>query len=318
MDFLSEHTMFWVVCSFLEYTDGLNEENSQEACGMKFWKKFGWFMLGLTPMVAVLLWQNLVSGVGIGIYSAMQGMQAIRTGTDMPTYEQLLWGFMNGTPYAITLFAVYTGYLLIFGLWYWLMFCRKRQSGNWKQVVKPQRIGGIIGCGIALQLAISMALSLILPLFPKLMEYYSTVMEALDSDSVFIIICVCILAPIGEELIFRGLTMRTMEKAMPWQAALVIQAVLFGVYHFNLVQGIYAVLLGLVLGYFAHRYGSVIPGILLHMVINSFSYALEYILPASLEQHAGIMLLICIAGLAVAAGSGILTIKGVKPAKHHD
>ena len=32
---------------------------------MKFWKKFGWFMLGLVPGIAVFWWQMLASAVGI-------------------------------------------------------------------------------------------------------------------------------------------------------------------------------------------------------------------------------------------------------------
>lgn len=280
---------------------------------MKFWKKFGWFMLGLTPVIAVLVWQMLVSGVGMFIFAVIQGVQAAQSG-EVPTYETLMEGFLTGTSYAMIMFAIYIGYLLIFGLWYWLMFCRKKQSGNWKQVMRLKRIGGIIGCGIALQFGISMALNLILPLFPDLMENYSSsVMEALGNESAFMILCVCLFAPIGEELIFRGLTMRIMEKAMPWQAALVVQAVLFGVYHLNLVQGVYAVVLGLIFGYFAHRYGSVVPGILLHMVINTSSYVIGYILPASLEEQIGAMVLIGVIGLAAAAGFGVLSLKGVHP-----
>lgn len=281
---------------------------------MKFWKRFGWFLLGLMPMAAVLLWQTLVSGVGMVIYMVLQVMQS---GGEMPSYEALMDGFLGGSAYGAVMFAIYTGYLLIFGLWYWLMYCRKKQTGSWRQMLMPQRIIGVLGCGIALQFALTMALTLILPLFPRLMENYtSLVVEALGNESAFMILCVCILAPIGEELIFRGLTMRIMEKAMPWQAALVIQALLFGVYHLNLVQGTYAVLLGLILGYFARRYGSVVPAMLLHMTINSSSYIISYLLPASLEQQTGLMLLIGVAGFVAAAGFGILSLKGVNSAVH--
>lgn len=278
---------------------------------MKFWKKFGWFMLGLTPTVAVLWWQIMVSGIGMVIYSLIQGMQASQMGTEI-VYDEMVNGFLSGTSYAIVMFVVYIGYQVIFGLWYWLMYCRKKQTGDWKQILKPQRIGGIIGCGIALQIIISLALTLILPLFPNIMESYMSVMEGLGNESVFMILCVCILAPIGEELIFRGLTMRTMEKAVPWQVALVLQALLFGLYHMNLVQGIYATLLGLLFGYTAYRYGSVVPGILLHMAVNSSSYIVRYILPESLEEHTGIMVAITIVGLVATVGFCILFLKGVK------
>ena len=282
---------------------------------MKFWKKFGWFMLGLTPMVTLFMWQTLVVTIGMFIYSFIQGMQASKTGAEI-VYDEIMDGFLTGTPYAIVMFVTYIGYLVIFGLWYLLMYCRKKQTGDWKNVLKPQRIGGIIGCGFVLQITISLALSLILPLFPNVLESYMSIMEGLGNESVFMILCVCILAPIGEELIFRGLTMRTMNKAMPWQAALIVQAVLFGLYHMNLVQGIYATLLGLLFGYVAYRYGSVVPGILLHMAVNSFSYVVGYIFPESLEEHTGVMLAIAMVGLAATAGFSMLFLKGVKRSQH--
>ena len=52
----------------------------------------------------------------------------------------------------------------------------------------------------------------------------------------------------------------------------VIQAFLFGVLHMNLVQGCYAFIGGLVLGYVAHKYQSVLASMLLHMFMNVSSY----------------------------------------------
>lgn len=283
---------------------------------MKFWKRFGWFMLGLLPGVTVMFWQMLVSVIGVIIYSLYRNITAAGQGIDTSSEEflnSINEGFMTGTSYSIIMIVVYIGYLVIFGLWFWLMFCWKKQTGDWKQVLKPQRIGGIVGCGIALQIAISMFLTVILPLFPKIFESYSGVMEALGSDSVLMIICVCLLAPIGEELIFRGLTFRIMKKAVPWQAALIVQAVLFGVYHLNLVQGIYAALLGLLLGYLAHRYGSVVPGILLHIAVNTSSYLVGYLLPESLQEKTVLMLVIGIVAFAAAAAFTYLITKNVKP-----
>lgn len=283
---------------------------------MKFWKRFGWFMLGLLPGVTVMWWQIFVSGIGVIIYSIYRNITAAAQGIDTSSEEflnSINEDFLTGTSYSIIMFVVYIGYLVIFGLWFWLMFCRKKQTGDWKQVLKPQRIGGIVGCGIALQITISMFLTIILPLFPKIFESYSSVMEALGSDSVLMIICVCLLAPIGEELIFRGLTFRIMKKAVPWQAAFIVQAVLFGVYHLNLVQGIYAALLGLLLGYLAHRYGSVVPGILLHVAVNTSSYLVGYLLPESLQENTVLMLVIGVVAFAAAAAFTYLITKNVKP-----
>ena len=55
-----------------------------------------------------------------------------------------------------------------------------------------------------------------------------------------------ILAPVGEELVFRGLTYRFARKALPFWGANILQAALFGVMHLNLFQGLYAFFLGTV------------------------------------------------------------------------
>lgn len=280
-------------------------------------KKIGYFALGIAPAAIVLIWQFFVTMVAMAVYTVMKmadpvirnleaGSEAYNT-----AMEQITVDFMSGTPMAVTSFTIYIGYLLIFGLWYYFMYCRKKQTGSWKQVLKPKRILCIIGAGLLIQLGIDMALMVILPLFPNVYDSYMSVMEGLGSDSIFMILCVAILAPIGEELIFRGLIFRTLRKAVPWQAAFLIQAVLFGVYHLNLVQGIYAALLGLCMGYLAYKYGSVVPGILLHMVINSSSYLISYLLPESLAEQNVIMILIGVVSLAGMALLLFISGKGV-------
>lgn len=282
---------------------------------MKTGKRIGWIALGLTPMAAGFCWQILVSVVGVVIYMFYSSYKAAETGTAGGDYGQLIAGFLdgNGSTYGLVMAAINIGYLLIFGLWYGLMFVRKQPDrGNWKQVLKPVRISGLLVCGLGVQLFLSMALTVIFTFVPALGEQYKLVSDALSSNSAFMILCVCILAPIGEELIFRGLTMRIMEKAIPWQAAMIVQAILFGIYHMNLIQGIYAALLGLIFGYVAHRYGSVIPGMLLHMAVNSFSYGMQYLLPAEVEESILWQVILCAVGLGMTIVALRMYLKDVK------
>ena len=138
------------------------------------------------------------------------------------------------------------------------------------------------------------------------------VTNALGNESILMIICISILAPIGEELIFRGMTLKIFKKAMIWQVAIVMQAILFGIYHMNLVQGVYAALLGLLLGYIAHRYNSVVPAILLHIVINTTSYTIGYVLTDSLIQQLGAVVVIAVAAIIATVGFTVMMLKGVK------
>ena len=49
-----------------------------------------------------------------------------------------------------------------------------------------------------------------------------------------------IAAPVVEEILFRGIVLRSMRKFTPVWAAILISSVLFGVYHLNIVQAAYA------------------------------------------------------------------------------
>ena len=83
-----------------------------------------------------------------------------------------------------------------------------------------------------------------------------------------------ILAPLAEEVVFRGAILRKLLAMMPtgrhW-VAIAISALIFGIVHFNLPQGIHAFLIGLLLGWMYYRTRSIIPGIVFHWINNTIS-----------------------------------------------
>lgn len=97
-------------------------------------------------------------------------------------------------------------------------------------------------------------------------------------------VAVGILAPLAEEVVFRGAILRTllgiMSKKNHW-VAIMISAAIFGVVHANLAQFINALLMGLLLGWMYYRTKSLVPGILLHWVNNTMAYVLTNIMPQS-------------------------------------
>lgn len=263
---------------------------------MSIGRRVGYFFLGFAPFAAVLMWQIIVTYIGMFVFMIQQAMVDRSVLNDM---DRLLTDFQVSPIYSVLIFITYIGYIL-FILWYYLMFCKGKKTGNYKMVLKPHRIIMILASGILLQIGIDMILELVFGLFPALYESYSAISEALGTETIWMVLSICILAPIGEEVIFRGLTYRIFRRAIPWQAAMIVQAVLFGVYHLNLVQGVYAALLGLVLGYLVYRYESVLPGILLHIAINSSSYLVGYLLPAELEDSIPGMIIVGIVTTSLA------------------
>jgi len=86
----------------------------------------------------------------------------------------------------------------------------------------------------------------------------------------------CIIAPITEELLFRGALLRSFSKANQ-RFAIFATAFFFGISHGNIVQFISATLLGIFLAHITLKHGSIIPSIIVHIFINSFVSVLSAI-----------------------------------------
>lgn len=75
-----------------------------------------------------------------------------------------------------------------------------------------------------------------------------------------------ILAPITEEVVFRGALLRGLEKHGKL-FAIMVSAIFFGAFHSNVIQGIFTTLAGLLLGYVAIEY-SIKWAIVFHIINN--------------------------------------------------
>jgi len=84
-------------------------------------------------------------------------------------------------------------------------------------------------------------------------------------------VLVIVVAPLVEELFFRGLLQRTLARWMPPVAAVGISATVFGVTHFQPIQLLGLVAFGAVLGTLAHRAGRLGPSLIAHMSFNAAS-----------------------------------------------
>lgn len=87
-----------------------------------------------------------------------------------------------------------------------------------------------------------------------------------------VFVSVCILAPLAEELAFRGVIQNTLR---PYGAAgVVLQAAAFALMHGTLLQKFYALIMGVLLGWLARRTESVWPGVVLHAANNILTFIL--------------------------------------------
>ena len=92
------------------------------------------------------------------------------------------------------------------------------------------------------------------------------------SRNVFGIISITIMAPLVEELLFRGAIQGYMlRKGMKPLHAILIASAIFGIVHMNPIQIPFAFAIGMIFGWLYYRTGSVIPGIVGHFINNSIA-----------------------------------------------
>lgn len=76
------------------------------------------------------------------------------------------------------------------------------------------------------------------------------------------------ITPICEELIFRGLIFKRMREHFPFYTAMFGSAMMFGIFHGNIIQSMYAFVMGVLFAYLYEMYGSLKAPVIAHMVVN--------------------------------------------------
>ena len=107
---------------------------------------------------------------------------------------------------------------------------------------------------------------------------YSQVSQNTGAAAIIItVIKTVILAPVAEELTFRGLIFRRMEIYTSFWPAAIVSSVLFGLYHMNLLQGIYAFLYGIILCLVYKRFRNIFAPLIMHAAANAFTLLVTYL-----------------------------------------
>ena len=80
-----------------------------------------------------------------------------------------------------------------------------------------------------------------------------------------------LITPFLEELLHRGVVFGRLRRRMDMWPAVLVSALVFAVLHFNIVQFIYAFLLGIVFALFVEKTGKLYPAIIAHVVANGIA-----------------------------------------------
>ena len=101
---------------------------------------------------------------------------------------------------------------------------------------------------------------------------YQRVTAVFYGNSLFLeILALCILAPLVEELVYRGMVYSRFRKKGGRLLSITGSALVFGLLHFNLVQCIYAAAAGLLLAYIVEQTGSIATAAAAHGTMNLVS-----------------------------------------------
>lgn len=92
-------------------------------------------------------------------------------------------------------------------------------------------------------------------------------------DMALLLLGAVVLAAICEELLFRGLMLRLLQRGGGWAVPILVTSVLFAAFHLDVVGFLPRTLMGVYFGLLVWRSGSVMPAILAHGANNSLAFA---------------------------------------------
>ncbi len=117
-------------------------------------------------------------------------------------------------------------------------------------------------------------------------EQYKTIFtQMMTSD--WGLLAAAVAAPVVEEVVFRGAILRRLLQCHSLRGhwmAIAITALAFAVMHGNLAQGLNALLIGLLLGWLYYRTGSIVPGLAMHIAINTCSTLVMRLMPQTVDM----------------------------------
>ena len=132
--------------------------------------------------------------------------------------------------------------------------------------------------GAALAPTLYLIVSGALALLPEAwLESYTEASAGIDSGTLTGVLAVAVVAPVVEELIFRGLMLNRLSRVMPGWLAAVLSSAAFGVCHGHPVWFAYAFVLGAFFAFLDLRAQSILPSILGHVAFNAISQILSFV-----------------------------------------
>lgn len=154
------------------------------------------------------------------------------------------------------------------------MYLKERNSFL-KENNKEINIFAMIAFGVMLSMAAGSILSA-MNIDNIYGSYEKTSSLLLNGNIVYRLFALGVITPAAEEIIFRGLVFNRVKKQYGSLYGIVVSSLMFGVFHFNLVQGLYAFIIGMAFAYCYELTGDLKVPVYMHMSINVLTVLSDY------------------------------------------
>lgn len=246
----------------------------------QFWSAVGTSALAMFAYYVISLLISSVILTAVSIVYAI-GLQEL---------EGSSYNFWLNVASALSTFGAF---IICYGIWH-----KKIRFHSIKEIDKLSIVPMVI---LAAAIAIGMNGVLTLTELYRFSPTFQRVSEMQFDTPVWLgIISYGILAPLGEEIVFRGVVYGQLRKVLKVPYAVVLSGLAFGLFHGNLVQAVYATVIGCLLALVYEWYGTIAAPMLFHSVANLFVYVMLELLP-----FGGVFLSVpsCVLFLVLSAGS---------------
>ena len=146
---------------------------------------------------------------------------------------------------------------------------------------KPEKGAGFIAKWCVIAYSVSIAVNAICVFIAFIIQSIvgiefntpAMTMESTAVDIIFTAIVMVVFAPLFEEMMFRGAVVQNTKKYGAWMAV-IVSAVMFGIFHRNYAQLLYTITAGFFFAFVAVKTKSIIPSMIMHFFVNGLAVVL--------------------------------------------
>lgn len=243
-------------------------------------------------LAVYLLMQVIVSFAFSTALTAKITMEIMASGEelDMIAMTELVTSELMNNMMTMTLVA---GIVTLFV--FWIVFVIRKKKFVNEVCIRKIPAGSILPIAV-LAASFNVITSVVISMFPwpqGWIDSYAQNSSAIDG-SIMAWVTAVLMAPILEEIVFRGLMYTRLKKGLPMLGAAIITSLAFGLAHGTIIWAIYTFIFSMVLIWVFEQFQSLTACILLHMAYNISGMALSLI-----PEEAGIVVLILFAAAFV-------------------